>query len=52
MAGKAYLGIDAGTSVVKAAIFDENGDALAVQGRSAHGATRILSSSPAAMPAR
>ena len=34
MAGKAYLGIDAGTSVVKAAIFDENGDALAVQGRS------------------
>ena len=25
MAGKAYLGIDAGTSVVKAAIFDENG---------------------------
>ena len=34
MAGKAYLGVDAGTSVVKAAIFDENGDALAVQGRS------------------
>ena len=34
MAGKAYLGIDAGTSVVKAAIFDQNGDALAVQGRS------------------
>ena len=34
MAGKAYMGIDAGTSVVKAAIFDENGDALAVQGRS------------------
>lgn len=33
MAGKAYLGVDAGTSVVKAAIFDENGDALAVQGR-------------------
>jgi erythritol kinase (D-erythritol 1-phosphate-forming) len=33
MAGKSYLGIDAGTSVVKAAIFDENGDALAVQGR-------------------
>ena len=36
MAGKAYLGIDAGTSVVKAAIFDQNGDALAVQGRSVH----------------
>ena len=34
MAGKAYLGVDAGTSVVKAAIFDQNGDALAVQGRS------------------
>jgi len=34
MAGKTYLGVDAGTSVVKAAIFDENGDALAVQGRS------------------
>jgi erythritol kinase (D-erythritol 1-phosphate-forming) len=33
MAGRSYLGIDAGTSVVKAAIFDENGDALAVQGR-------------------
>ncbi len=33
MAGRAHLGIDAGTSVVKAAIFDENGDALAVQGR-------------------
>jgi erythritol kinase len=29
-----YLGIDAGTSIVKAAIFDERGDALAVQGRS------------------
>ena len=27
-----YLGIDAGTSVVKAAIFDENGNALAVHG--------------------
>ena len=35
MAGKTYLGIDAGTSVVKAAIFDENGDALAVQGQAA-----------------
>ena len=33
MAGKSYLGIDAGTSMVKAAIFDESGDALAVQGR-------------------
>ena len=33
MAGRSYLGIDAGTSVVKAAIFDERGDALAVQGR-------------------
>ena len=33
MAGRSYLGIDAGTSVVKAAIFDEHGDALAVQGR-------------------
>ena len=33
MAGKTYLGIDAGTSVVKAAIFDENGDALAVKGK-------------------
>ena len=33
MAGRSYLGIDAGTSVVKAAIFDERGEALAVQGR-------------------
>ena len=33
MAGKTYLGIDAGTSVVKAAIFDEDGNALAVKGR-------------------
>ena len=33
MAHRSYLGIDAGTSVVKAAIFDERGDALAVQGR-------------------
>src|SRR6185312_5098268 len=33
MAGETYLGIDAGTSVVKAAIFDENGEALAVKGK-------------------
>ena len=33
MAGKTYLGIDAGTSVVKAAIFDQDGNALAVKGR-------------------
>ena len=33
MAGETYLGIDAGTSVVKAAIFDENGNALAVKGK-------------------
>ena len=34
MAGKkSFLGIDVSTSVVKAAIFDERGDALAVQGR-------------------
>lgn len=32
MAERAFLGIDAGTSVVKAAIFDQNGDALAVEG--------------------
>jgi erythritol kinase (D-erythritol 1-phosphate-forming) len=35
MAGRSYLGIDLGTSMVKAAIFDENGDALAVAGRPA-----------------
>ena len=33
MTVRSYLGIDAGTSVVKAAIFDEHGEALAVQGR-------------------
>jgi len=33
MADRTYLGIDAGTSVVKAAIFDERGNALAVHGR-------------------
>jgi erythritol kinase (D-erythritol 1-phosphate-forming) len=33
MAGNTYLGIDAGTSVVKAAIFDEDGNALAVKGK-------------------
>lgn len=33
MAGETYLGIDAGTSVVKAAVFDENGNALAVKGQ-------------------
>jgi erythritol kinase len=32
MAGQSYLGIDVGTSVVKAAIFDESGAALAVRG--------------------
>lgn len=34
MAERAFLGIDAGTSVVKAAIFDDSGDALAVEGAS------------------
>jgi sugar (pentulose or hexulose) kinase len=33
MAGETYLGVDAGTSVVKAAVFDADGNALAVQGR-------------------
>ena len=30
--GETYLGIDAGTSVVKAAVFDADGNALAVKG--------------------
>ena len=33
MAGETYLGVDAGTSVVKAAVFDEDGNALAVRGK-------------------
>ena len=33
MPGQPYLGVDAGTSVVKAAVFDEAGHALAVQGK-------------------
>jgi erythritol kinase (D-erythritol 1-phosphate-forming) len=31
--GETFLGIDAGTSVVKAAVFDESGNALAVRGK-------------------
>ena len=30
---RTWLGIDAGTSVVKAALFDDDGQALAVAGR-------------------
>ena len=33
MAGQTFLGVDVGTSVVKAAVFDESGTALAVQGK-------------------
>lgn len=33
MAGESYLGVDAGTSVVKAAVFDGDGNALAVEGK-------------------
>ena len=33
MAGQTFLGIDVGTSVVKAAVFDESGNALAVHGK-------------------